>query len=128
MKKAFVAILAILYITLTSGVIVNVHYCMGHIASVEYGYDDHDVCGKCGMTGEKEGCCHTEYNLVKVDDEHQSIPADLPSFQMPVSIIPDEIVWIDPAPAKPVTTAFTYEDPPDQYSNSHYLHHCVFLI
>lgn len=128
MKKAFVAILAILYVTLTSGVIVNIHYCMGRIASVEYGYDDHDICGKCGMSGNREGCCHTEYNLVKVDDEHQVIPVDIPSFEMPVSILPDEIVWIDPAPAKPVTTSFTYEDPPDPYLNSVYLCNCVFRI
>lgn len=128
MKKGLVAILAILYITLTSGVIVNVHYCMGSIASVEYGYDDHDACGKCGMKEQREGCCHTEYNLVKLDDEHQVVPADLPSFEMPVSIIPDEIVWIDPAPAQIPPTAFTYDDPPDPYSNSIWLHHCVFRI
>lgn len=128
MKKGFVAILAILYITLTSGVIVNVHYCMGSIASVDYGYDDHDACGKCGMKEHREGCCHTEYNLVKLDDAHQVIPADIPSFEMPVSIIPDEIVWIDPAPAQIPATSFIYDDPPDPYSNSVYLHNCVFRI
>lgn len=128
MKKSWIAILAILYITVTSGVIVNVHYCMGSIASVAYGWDDHDVCGKCGMTDQKEGCCHTEYQLVKVDDEHQYVPVDIPSFETPVSIIPDEIVWIDPAPATLQPTTFTYIDPPDPYFNSVYLHHCVFRI
>lgn len=128
MKKSWIAILAILYITVTSGVIVNVHYCMGSIASVAYGWDDHDVCGKCGMTGDKAGCCHTEYQLVKVDDEHQFVPVDIPSFETPMSIIPDEIVWINPAPASIQPTTFTYIDPPDPYSNSVYLHHCVFRI
>ncbi len=40
--------------TIASGVVVNVHYCMGRLASVEYGYDDHDVCGKCGMSDTKK--------------------------------------------------------------------------
>ena len=128
MKRSWIAILAILYITVTSGVIVNVHYCMGSIASVDYGYDDHDTCGKCGMTEKRTGCCHSELKLVKVDDEHQQVPASIQSFEMPVSIIPDEIVWIDPAPTQLALTSFTYDDPPDPYSNSVYLHNCVFRI
>ena len=70
MKKAVIAILALLYIITTSGVVVNVHYCMGTVASVTYGHEAPESCGKCGMI-EKDGCCHSELKVVKLDDVHQ---------------------------------------------------------
>ena len=70
MKKAVIAILALLYIVTASGIVVNLHYCMGKLASVEYGIDTHETCGKCGMK-DTPGCCETESKVVKVQDEHQ---------------------------------------------------------
>ncbi|HET9278950.1 MAG TPA: hypothetical protein VFN95_12220, partial [Flavitalea sp.] len=57
-KKVTIAILAFLYLGLTTGVVKNLHYCMGQLSNVDFGYDKHDACNKCGMT-EKEGCCNT---------------------------------------------------------------------
>ncbi|NML22156.1 hypothetical protein HHL16_14835 [Pseudoflavitalea sp. G-6-1-2] len=128
MKKAVIAILAVLYVTVTSGITVNIHYCMGKLASVEYGYDDHDACGLCGMTEQREGCCHTEYKLVKVDDAHQLVPIADHNFQMPVAILPYEIVWIDEAPAKAVQISPSGNDPPDQHDTPVYLRNCVFRV
>ena len=69
MRKPFILLLAIVYLGITSGVMVNVHYCMGRIAEVNYGHDDADKCGKCGMD-QKNGCCTTEHKFVKSADEH----------------------------------------------------------
>lgn len=128
MKKTIIAILALLYMTIASGVVVNVHYCMGRVASVEVGYDDHDVCGKCGMSAAKKGCCHTEYKLIKLQDEHRlaqvqvsflEIPAEVPApisfFQLPLS---GEEQYI----------ALRYHSPPDTRLNNVYLRNCVFRI
>jgi hypothetical protein len=57
-KKITLVILALLYLGLTTGVVKNLHFCMGELSKVDYGYDKHDACEKCGMT-EKDGCCHT---------------------------------------------------------------------
>ncbi|MGB8190578.1 MAG: hypothetical protein WCF67_01605, partial [Chitinophagaceae bacterium] len=71
MKKLFVAILAIFYLSLASGVMVNVHYCMGELASVDYGHKEEDKCGRCGMPDDNNACCHTDSKLVKLQDDHQ---------------------------------------------------------
>lgn len=74
--------LAVIYITLTSGVAVNVHYCMGRIAGTTYGLEDDHQCDQCGME-QKDGCCQTEHKLVKADDDHissKSVSADAPVF------------------------------------------------
>lgn len=80
MKKAVILVLAVVYITLTSGVAVNVHYCMGRVAGVTYGVEGDHQCDKCGMQ-KKDGCCETEHKLVKADDDHtflQSFSAKVP--------------------------------------------------
>ena len=49
MKNFFVAILAFLYISTSTGAFVHVHYCMGELADWGIGYNKSTKCGKCGM-------------------------------------------------------------------------------
>ena len=49
MKKIAVAILAFLYFGVSSGVAMQIHYCMGKKAGVELYGEVNDKCGKCGM-------------------------------------------------------------------------------
>lgn len=128
MKKAIIAILALVYITIASGVVVNVHYCMGSIASIAYGYDDHDVCGKCGMSAKKKGCCHTEYKLVKLQDEHRLAQVQV-AFPEITAVIPVQTSLFQLPPAgKDTHLARQYHSPPDTRLNTVYLHNRVFRI
>jgi hypothetical protein len=128
MKKAFIAILAFLYITITSGIVVNVHYCMGRVASVEYGYDDHDVCGKCGMASKKKGCCHTEYKLVKLQDAHQQAKVQVAFMQLPAEAPVQTTNFQVPLSGMDQYLSLQYHSPPDQRLNTVYLTNCVFRI
>lgn len=128
MKKAIIAILAILYVTVASGVVVNVHYCMGKIASVEYGYDNHDKCGKCGMSSKKKGCCHTEYKLVKVEDEHRLANAQVDFLAVPALLPVHSSLFPAPPAGEEIYLARQYHSPPDVRSNAVYLRNCVFRI
>jgi hypothetical protein len=49
MKKLFVAILAILYLSTSTGATLHVHYCMGRLAGWGLGHNNSKTCGKCGM-------------------------------------------------------------------------------
>jgi len=69
-RKALIAILAFLYLAVASGIEMNIHYCMGEVASVEFGSPEKSVCGKCGMES-KKGCCDDETKFVKIEDSHQ---------------------------------------------------------
>jgi hypothetical protein len=77
--KKFLAIsLAVVYLAISSGVVMNIHYCMGEIAEVAFGQKSSDKCGQCGM--ENEGCCHDDVKVVKIQDSQSltSINADFP--------------------------------------------------
>jgi len=125
-KKAVIAILALLYIITTSGVVVNVHYCMGAVASVTYGHEAPESCGKCGMK-EKDGCCHSELKVVKLDDVHQqavkaaqlSHIAELPLvyFETAVAAFNSHKDFVN-----------SYHSPPDSRVNAIYLSTGVFRI
>ena len=126
MKKAVIAILALLYIITTSGVVVNVHYCMGAVASVTYGHEAPESCGKCGMK-EKDGCCHSELKVVKLDDEHQQLVKAAQLEQ--VALLP--VLFFETAMANYNSHkgfVNSYHSPPDQRVNSVYLHNNVFRI
>jgi hypothetical protein len=128
MKKALIAILAVLYMTIASGVVVNVHYCMGRIASVEYGYDAHDLCGKCGMSATKKGCCHTEYKLVKLQDEHRLAQAQVTFLELPAELPIQISTFQLPVAGEEQYLALQYHPPPDPRLNHVYLRNSVFRI
>jgi hypothetical protein len=70
-KRISVTIVALIYLAITSGILVNVHYCMGEVATVDYGHTSASACAECGME-EKEGCCSTKTAFVKVSEQHKA--------------------------------------------------------
>lgn len=126
MKKVTVAIIALLYISIASGVVINLHYCMGNLSSVEYGFSGNDGCGKCGMK-EKKGCCETEYKLIKLQDAHELAKLTVEFGQSALAVAPC-IFQFTPIDKEQSHLALQYHSPPDRRVNSIYLHIGVFLI
>ncbi|MBC7827290.1 MAG: hypothetical protein H7122_06070 [Chitinophagaceae bacterium] len=127
MKKGLITILAFLYLGLAGGVVVNFHYCMGQLSSIEYGYDEHDQCGKCGMK-EKKGCCNTEFKMVKLQDSHQwakSASVVNKSFTIFTDLIyqPSSSILI-----RSLEITSGYHPPPNLRTNKVYLHTGIFRI
>jgi hypothetical protein len=85
-KKIIVSILAFLYLGVSSGIAMEIHYCMGKKAGVELFGNDNDKCGKCGMKEKKGGCCNDEHKFYKLNDSHKNVSNDL-SFETPVTAI-----------------------------------------
>lgn len=71
MKKLLTAFVAVLYLGLSSGFAINIHYCMGKIISAKIDIEKSEKCGKCGMAN-KSGCCQDELTIVKISDSHQA--------------------------------------------------------
>lgn len=129
MKKAVVAILAFLYITIACGVMVNIHYCMGSIANIDYGYNQAHNCGKCGMKEQnKKGCCHTESKIVKIEDEHQLVKAQAHQFQAPAANFVELSVFEKTLPEPGKEMVHHDLPPPDIASSPTYVLHSVFRI
>jgi len=70
MKKALIIALASMYLLVSSGVVVNMHYCMGKLASLGIGHHDSKSCSKCGM--DNTGCCKDEVKVVKIQDNQEA--------------------------------------------------------
>ena len=83
MKKLFTGILAFIYLGTSTGIALNVHYCMGKFSSVELFH--HDKCGKCGMQTAK-GCCKDEVKIVKLSDTHKVVSNDVNIFSPSIII------------------------------------------
>lgn len=126
MKKTVVLLLAIFYIAITSGMVVNIHYCMGDIASVNYGAEDHDACDRCGME-EKQGCCHTEHKLIRAGDTHMWVK---PAFQFdtPAALPPSAPDIRSLAFTVFSPESFLYHSPPDRRGTDIGVFNCVFRI
>lgn len=127
MKRPVVAILAFLYLVIASGITVNIHYCMGDFASVDYGIPVNDACNVCGMK-EKKGCCHTEYKLVKIQDAHQLAKLTIEFAKAPAEPAPTTSARPEGLLSQLQAQELRYHSPPDERFNNVYLHNRVFRI
>jgi hypothetical protein len=126
-KRGLIFLLAIIYITLTSGIVVNVHYCMGRVEGVTYGAEAEHRCDKCGME-QREGCCDTEHKLVKADSDHifaKSIEAPSTFAALTPAVSPGYNLSF--SPLREIYTK-RYHSPPDFRSNNLSVYNSVFRI
>ena len=115
-----------MYLGLTSGLAVNIHYCMGKIADVQLN-DYHETACKCGKKTAMP-CCNHQYELVKVNDAHQQVAADFDLKTPQITLHTFEnLVALLLAPQTQQATIANHTppllSPPDIY-----LQNCVFRI
>lgn len=73
MKRIWVTILLLVYFTVSSGFVVNLHYCMGDFAGMEIGHPEKKDCGICGMPlTKKAGCCEDAVKVLKVEQDQSA--------------------------------------------------------
>jgi hypothetical protein len=59
--------------SVTTGVAMDIHFCMGKNAGVDFYASDNGVCGKCGMIEKKSGCCSDEFQFYKLNTAHKAV-------------------------------------------------------
>lgn len=131
MKKLIVAILAVLYLGVSSGATVHLHYCMGKLLGVSLVEKDSRKCGKCGMektAAPKKSCCKDEHKLIKLENDH-TVSAFIQIMQAPVVFQPVPCYETE----APAITSSQELFPPSHappYSGDVplFIRHCVFLI
>lgn len=128
MKKVLVIFLASVYIAISSGVIVNTHYCMGKIAEVVFGHDESgNDCDTCGMKA-AQGCCRDEVKVVKLADSHSFVQQTIDFVKAPV-LLPDLIAYDNTETVIPsVSIIHGIHGPPDRPAVPLHVLNCVFRI
>jgi hypothetical protein len=59
--------------SVTTGVAMDIHFCMGEKAGVDFYSSDNGFCGKCGMKEKKSGCCSDEHQFYKLNTAHKAV-------------------------------------------------------
>ena len=129
MKKLFTISIALIYFAVSSGIIVNMHYCMGKLASWAIGNDNSKSCGKCGMEKRnKGGCCHDEHKFVKssIDQKTGEANIDYVKAFMTVALdFPEFNVISFPSTSE---RSYAVHDPPLHHGISIYILNCTYRI
>lgn len=127
MKKIITAILAFLYLGVSSGIAMEIHYCMGEKTGIEFFGGDNEKCSKCGMK-EKKGCCTDEHKFYKLNDSHKSVSNDA-KLNAPVVFISNTFPVFNCLPATSAAKNNTAShSPPIHNKPSACILNCVFRI
>jgi len=120
MKRLVVVIIALVYLAVSSGFTLHMHYCMGKFVSATFvneEQDEHD-CSHCGMKKKKggNGCCKDEHKIVKHDTDH-SMAKEIKTPPAPALYPLPVASFIVAAPAhflpETVVPSFNAHAPPD---------------
>jgi len=127
MKRFIVSIIAVLYFTVSSGMVVSMHYCMGKLKTTKVQLTNTKTCC-CKKTESKKSCCKTQQHFVKLDDNHQASYADY-KIEVPTAFIASTyfLAQQDNGITKNQHTS-TIHAPPLSKEQSVYLLNCVFRI
>ena len=132
MKKIIVAILALVYITTSSGVSIRMHYCMGELADWGLGAGNSNICSTCGMqeSDEKDnGCCKEKHSLVKNNADQKFSGSDLIILQIFAVALHTDFIEVHSTNFPTVT-----EENPVSHALLRtrgvavYIRNCIFLI
>ena len=130
MKKVLVSILAIYYLAVTCGVVINMHYCMDRLASSTLYISQGKKCDRCGMEIHRSGgCCRDEVQIVKLDENQQkstNVLFEIAPLAQP-EIVPSEYI-VAAVQDTPGTRYYLNHSPPLLSAQDTYLQNSVFRI
>lgn len=128
MKKVYIGILAVLYLAVSSGVALELHYCMGDRAGMDFYGSSNDTCGKCGMTEKDTGCCHDEFKFYKLSDSHKTVSNDIDFTAISFAVVSSHFVYNWQMPDHTALTSINNHSPPDYFGPAANIMNCVFRI
>ena len=128
MKKGIAAILLVLYVAFSTGVVISFHYCMNDLDSLQLGAAKTEICGKCGMHQEEaNACCNDEVKIFKIEDDQQ-VSAIGFKFSNPETVVTQLPVWEEASLLTSTHQLFLIDHPPPLSKQDTYLQNCVFRI
>jgi hypothetical protein len=120
--------IALLYLSVSSGLAVEIHHCMGKVEDVSLLKSDSKECGNCGMPKGDNACCKDELKFVKLNDSHKLLDVGY-QLNLPVAIVSKSFhVATRPASRPGVLTDFANHSPPSFSALPLFIKHCVFRI
>ncbi|TDH27917.1 hypothetical protein EXU57_05475 [Segetibacter sp. 3557_3] len=127
MRKLITSIVAVLYLAVSSGFVLNVHYCMGKVSGVSVDNVNPKVCS-CAKPKKKSACCSSTFKLIKLEDAHKA--AAITAYQSSIQgVLPVTPSFINPVlPEASLLVKPVRGSPPLSSASNIYLRNCVFRI
>lgn len=126
MKRIITFILGIVYFIVSTGFVVNVHYCAGKLSSIKF----EQSAKKCCCKKKHKGCCKTEQKLAKLSSGSKLAEVWLAN-QYSIHAEPAVLYTVNfsyPVSQR-VVIDLTHPYPPPHKGNKFaQLHYCVFRI
>jgi hypothetical protein len=130
-RKLILSVITVFYLAATSGMVINVHYCMGKVSSVSFNAEeDHNdgACDKCGMVKTENHCCKDEISKGKMNDSHQTSTVAFELAAASSAVPVRTTVLSDPEQGQSAIPLLTYFSPPPRPLNKVYIDVSVFRI
>lgn len=131
MKKLFISIFAVVYLAIASGMVMNIHYCMGKVASVSFTHEEDqkdENCGKCGIDKTENHCCTDDVQFVKITDAHLSTQFETQFHSFDIAFLSYQINFTISPQGTFIEPHFNYVSPPPKTFNKVYQAVNTFLI
>ena len=130
MKRLLTLFIALIYLVMSTGFVMNSHYCMGKLSSIEIGRSEVKKC-ICGMridSTKKNKCCHSKIDVVKLEDSHKSTTSTIVFANIIEAVLPQ--FYVEPVlfTNKYTENQYLKKLPPNLNEQDTYKRIGVFLI
>ncbi len=75
MNKFLLTITTFIYLMVSTGIAMDIHFCMNERVGAELFANKNEKCGRCGMTEKETGCCHDEHKFYKLEIPGKQVSA-----------------------------------------------------
>lgn len=131
MKKLFVTILALLYLGISTGAPLHLHYCMGKLVEMQlYGENGKPCdCGSKQKNVCKKDCCKHEQKLVKLEKDQKITESTILSIISAVATLPTYHNTLPEIAFTSITENFPLNNPPPESGGQKlFILNCLLLI
>jgi hypothetical protein len=124
MRKIAAIIIASLYLFLSTGLVINVHYCHDKVKSLSVFAEAEKCCSElCEM---ENNCCHDRQFIIQLEPQDKMISAIADLSISFIFLWSTKIHFEVPKIAEPQTNNFTFHLPPPK--NEIWKKNCSFLF
>jgi hypothetical protein len=138
MKRFIAVILALVYLSASSGAMLHLHYCMGQLVSWGLIDKESKTCDYCGMpkstshehTGiAKSNCCKDEHKQIKTERDQKTVSSGLELVKPVHDASVNEYAQLNSVSISSVTIAHpNINGPPRSLKVALFLRNCDFRI
>ena len=137
MKRILLIILAFIYLGLSQGPTVYLHYCMGELVQMGLEHpDEAAACEFCGMDATasnaqaaKEACCEQDAKSIKIDNVQKIVKSEFHFEQAPV-LLPKTLIeqFLKSTPDKGSQSLFSDQKAPPIQDIPVFVRNCTYRI